>query len=63
MTLMISDVQRISNGLAYAHEMWAGLVETAVAAYLLQRMVGLSALSMVGLAIGRRKRKTFILLL
>ena len=50
-TLMISDVQRIVGGLVYIHEVWAGVLETALATYLLQRVMGVSSVAMLGLAL------------
>lgn len=51
-TLMISDVQQIVGGLIYVHEVWAGVLETALATYLLQRMMDVSSLAMLGLVVG-----------
>jgi hypothetical protein len=51
-TLMVSDVQRIVTGLTFLHEVWAGLIETALATYLLQDLMGVSSLAMLGLALG-----------
>ncbi|KAK1570181.1 canalicular multispecific organic anion transporter 1 [Colletotrichum navitas] len=50
-TLMISDAQRIVSGLAFIHELWAGILETALATYLLQRIMGVSSMAMLGLAL------------
>ncbi|KDN63555.1 putative canalicular multispecific organic anion transporter 1 [Colletotrichum sublineola] len=50
-TLMISDAQRIVSGLAFIHELWAGILETALATYLLQRIMGISSVAMLGLAL------------
>ncbi|KAK2037259.1 canalicular multispecific organic anion transporter 1 [Colletotrichum somersetense] len=50
-TLMISDTQRIVSGLAFIHELWAGILETALATYLLQRIMGVSSVAMLGLAL------------
>lgn len=52
LTLMNSDAQRISTTLAFLHELWAGLLETALATWLLWRQVGPSSLTVVGLALG-----------
>ena len=49
---MASDVQRVVLGLKYLHELWAGLLEAAIATYLLQQLMGLSSLAMLGLALG-----------
>ncbi|KAK2026621.1 hypothetical protein LX32DRAFT_729954 [Colletotrichum zoysiae] len=50
-TLMISDTQRIVSGLAFIHELWAGILEIALATYLLQRIMGVSSVAMLGLAL------------
>ncbi|KAF2277337.1 putative ATP-binding cassette transporter [Westerdykella ornata] len=52
LTLMISDVQRIVSSGAYFHELWAALVETGIATWLLWRQVGPSSLAVLGLALG-----------
>jgi hypothetical protein len=51
-TLMISDVQRIDQGLRHIHEVWAGILETAFATWLLQQQWGPSCFTMIGLALG-----------
>ena len=50
LTLMSSDVERISEGLRTAHELWANLIQVGVATYLLQRQVGIACLIPVLLA-------------
>lgn len=50
-TMMISDVQRIVGGIEYLYEVGAGLVETGLATYLLYRMVGISCITILGLAL------------
>jgi len=40
LTLMNADVERIKSGLADLHEFWASVVETGLAAWLLQRQLG-----------------------
>jgi ATP-binding cassette, subfamily C (CFTR/MRP), member 1 len=52
MTLMGSDVERIVLGLTQFHELWASLIEAAIATWLLERQVGLACIAMVGLSIG-----------
>ena len=51
-TLMISDMQQIVSGLTYLHEVWAGVLETALATYLLQRMMDISSMAMLALVVG-----------
>lgn len=55
-TLMTSDVQRIVSGTEFIHEIWAGAIETALATYLLYRIVGISCVTMPGLALGKAKK-------
>jgi hypothetical protein len=51
LTLMSADIERIDVGWRTAHEVWANLVEIAVAVYLLQRQLGIACLIPVGAAI------------
>lgn len=37
LTLMNTDIERISFGTQYMHEIWASTIEVAVAVYLLKR--------------------------
>ncbi|KAL3480358.1 hypothetical protein BJX99DRAFT_254660 [Aspergillus californicus] len=41
-TLMGTDVERIVNGFKYFHELWASLLDIAIAIYLLERQVGVA---------------------
>ena len=43
-TLMSTDVERITTGLARIHEIWASIVELIVASVLLQRELGIVCL-------------------
>jgi hypothetical protein len=52
LTLTINDAQRISTSLTFLHEVWAGLLETGLATWLLWRQVGPSSLTVLGLALG-----------
>ena len=52
MTLMIADVEGIVGSLKHLNEVWASLIETALAAWLLERQVGLASLSMIALVLG-----------
>jgi ATP-binding cassette subfamily C (CFTR/MRP) protein 1 len=40
MILMSADIERITTGWQTMHEMWAGLIEVALAIYLLERQLG-----------------------
>jgi hypothetical protein len=52
MTLMIADVEGIVGSLKHLNEVWASLIETALATWLLERQVGLASLSMITLVLG-----------
>jgi ATP-binding cassette subfamily C (CFTR/MRP) protein 1 len=52
MTLMIADVEGIVGSLKHLNEVWASLIEIALAAWLLERQVGLASLSMIALVLG-----------
>ena len=52
MTLMIADVQGIVGSLNHLNEVWASMIETALATWLLERQVGLASLSMIALILG-----------
>ena len=52
MTLMIADVEGIVGSLKHLNEVWASLIETALATWLLERQVGLASLSMIALVLG-----------
>jgi ATP-binding cassette subfamily C (CFTR/MRP) protein 1 len=40
LTLMSTDVQRISRGVEALHEVWASLIEVGIALWLLERQTG-----------------------
>ncbi|KAJ5627096.1 hypothetical protein N7528_004523 [Penicillium herquei] len=44
LTLMGTDVERIVSSFRYLHEIWASILEVAIALYLLQRQIGLSCI-------------------
>lgn len=52
MTLMIADVEGVVGSLKHLNEVWASLIETALATWLLERQVGLASLSMIALVLG-----------
>lgn len=60
LTLTINDAQRISTSLTYVHELWAGLLETGLATWLLWRQVGPSSLTVLGLALGMFLRVSLV---
>ncbi|POS71828.1 canalicular multispecific organic anion transporter 1 [Diaporthe helianthi] len=49
-TLMVDDLQRIMSAIARGHEIWAGVIETGLATWLLYRQLGPSCFVMLGLA-------------
>lgn len=51
LTLMSADIERITNGWQTMHEVWANLVEIAVAVYLLERELGVACVIPVALSI------------
>lgn len=51
-TLMVEDLQRIMSAVARGHEVWAGIIETGIATWLLYRQLGPSCFVMLGLAAG-----------
>lgn len=51
LTLMSADIERIDMGWRTAHEVWANLVEIGVAAFLLERQLGVACVVPIGIAI------------
>ncbi|KAB5547143.1 canalicular multispecific organic anion transporter 1 [Coniochaeta sp. 2T2.1] len=49
-TLMVGDLQRIMNAFGRVHEIWAGIIETGLATWLLYRQLGPSCFVMLGVA-------------
>lgn len=52
LTLMGTDVERMVKSLNVAHEIWASIIETAIALYLLQRQVTLACLVPAMISLG-----------
>lgn len=50
-SLMSTDIERISMGLPALHEYWASVVEIAIAIWLLERQVSYAAVACVGLVL------------
>ncbi|KAK7747380.1 hypothetical protein SLS53_001634 [Cytospora paraplurivora] len=48
-TLMVEDLQRVMSAVARGHELWAGIIETGLATWLLYRQLGPSCFVMLGL--------------
>ncbi|ATY65911.1 ATP-binding cassette [Cordyceps militaris] len=56
-TLMFSDTQRVMTAMNYFHELWAGVLDTAIATWLLYRKTGVASFAMLAVtidAIGER---------
>ena len=53
MTLMSADIERITNGWQTMHEIWANVIEIALAIYLLERQLGAACAIPIGVAIGK----------
>ncbi len=52
LTLMSADIERIVSGWQFMHEIWANIVEIALAIWLLERELGVACVIPVGVAIG-----------
>ena len=57
-TLMSSDIERITTSLAFMHETWAALIEIAIAVYILQQSLGYACLAPLTVAISMFSRHT-----
>jgi ATP-binding cassette subfamily C (CFTR/MRP) protein 1 len=51
LTLMSTDVERITSGLFYLHESWANLIQIGVVMYLLERQLGAGCVAPILLSI------------
>lgn len=51
-TLMSTDIERIGTGLSSVDSLWAGPIEAGIAAYLLQREMGLACIAPVIISLG-----------
>lgn len=59
MTLMFSDTQRVMTAMNYFHELWAGVLDTAIATWLLYRKTGAASFAMLAVTIGMLRKLTF----
>lgn len=50
-TLMFSDTQRVMTAMNYFHELWAGVLDTAIATWLLYRKTGVASFAMLAVTI------------
>jgi len=53
MILMSADIERITTGWQSMHELWANLLEVAIAIYLLERQMGAACAVPIAVAIGQ----------
>lgn len=53
LTLMSADIERMTNGWQTMHEIWANVIEVAVAIYLLERQLGVACTIPLAVAIGK----------
>jgi ATP-binding cassette subfamily C (CFTR/MRP) protein 1 len=60
MILMSADIERITTGWQTIHELWANLIEIAVAIYLLERQLGAACAVPIAVAIGRLPTPTLL---
>src|SRR5579871_4161660 len=51
LTLMNTDMERISTGFQFVHDLWANIIEIALATYLLERQLGPACAIPLGIAI------------
>ena len=54
LTLMVTDMQRVSQAFSSLHDLWGAPVDTAIATCLLWRQVGPSSLTVLGVTFRRR---------
>lgn len=54
LTLMSADIERITNGWQTMHEIWASVIEIAIAIYLLERQLGVACTIPLAVAISKR---------
>lgn len=58
-TLMSTDVERATRGLIDLHEMWANIVQVAIATWLLEIELGAACVGPVIVAIGKHPLPTY----
>lgn len=51
-SLMSTDIQRIVDGLKFVHEIWANLLQVAIATWLLSREIGVACVAPVAISLG-----------
>lgn len=52
-TLMNADIERISSGFRYVHDVWACIVEIPIALYLLWRQLGIASVAPIVVVVGK----------
>ncbi|KAI1736568.1 putative ATP-binding cassette transporter [Xylaria scruposa] len=60
LTLMISDLQRITSALRFAQELWIAPIETGISTWLLWRQVGPASLAALGIVLISTVASVFI---
>lgn len=55
LTLMSTDVERITSGIIYLHDAWANLIQISVAMYLLKRQLGAGCVAPIIVAVGSQQ--------
>ena len=53
LTLMSADIERITTGWQTMHEIWANLIEVALAIWLLQRQLGVACVIPIAVSLGK----------
>lgn len=53
LTLFSTDMETVTRGVAQMHEIWASLVEIAIAMWLLERQLGVSAVIPICVVLGK----------
>jgi len=51
-SLMSTDLQQIVDGLKFVHELWANVIQIAVATWLLSREIGVACVSLLVVSLG-----------
>ena len=59
-TLMSTDVERITNGTTHIHETWANIVEVAIAIWLLERQLGVACVVPVVFGAGEHSNPSYL---
>jgi ATP-binding cassette, subfamily C (CFTR/MRP), member 1 len=52
-TLMSTDCERIARGLMDLHELWANVIQVALATWLIERELGVACVGPIALVVGK----------